>query len=60
MLAVMVQLFELTGAVALVTGGNGGLGLAMARGLRRTGAQPRVPPGRPPVRTSCTSGTPGR
>ena len=32
------QLFDLTGRVALVTGGNGGLGLGMARGLAGAGA----------------------
>jgi len=30
--------FDLTGRVALITGGNGGLGLGMARGLARAGA----------------------
>ena len=30
--------FDLTGRVAIITGGNGGLGLAMARGLARAGA----------------------
>jgi 2-deoxy-D-gluconate 3-dehydrogenase len=30
--------FELTGRVAIVTGGNGGIGLGMARGLSRAGA----------------------
>ena len=28
-------MFELKGKVAIVTGGNGGIGLGMARGLRR-------------------------
>ena len=32
------KLFDLSGHVALVTGGNGGLGLAMARGLVKAGA----------------------
>lgn len=31
-------MFDLSGKVALVTGGNGGLGLAMARGLAKSGA----------------------
>jgi 2-dehydro-3-deoxy-D-gluconate 5-dehydrogenase len=30
--------FDLTGRVAIITGGNGGLGLGMARGLARAGA----------------------
>ena len=30
--------FELTGRVAVITGGNGGIGLGMARGLARAGA----------------------
>ncbi len=33
-----MELFDLTGHTAIVTGGNGGLGLAMARGLARAGA----------------------
>jgi 2-deoxy-D-gluconate 3-dehydrogenase len=33
-----VNPFNLNGRVAIVTGGNGGLGLAMARGLARAGA----------------------
>lgn len=32
-------LFDLEGHVALITGGNGGIGLAMAKGLVRCGAQ---------------------
>src|SRR5919106_875466 len=32
------QLFDLSGKVAIVTGGNGGLGLGMALGLARAGA----------------------
>ena len=34
----MKDLFNLTGKVAIVTGGNGGLGLGMARGLAAAGA----------------------
>ncbi len=33
-----LSLFDLCGKVALVTGGNGGLGLGMARGLAKAGA----------------------
>src|SRR5580693_374309 len=33
-----MKLFDLTGRVALVTGGNGGLGLAMAQGMASCGA----------------------
>src|SRR5690242_2991039 len=32
-------MFKLTGKVAIVTGGNGGLGLGMARGLAKAGAR---------------------
>ena len=32
------ELFDLTGRVAIITGGNGGLGLGMARGLASAGA----------------------
>ncbi|MCU0948818.1 MAG: SDR family oxidoreductase [Porphyrobacter sp.] len=33
-----MDLFDLTGRVAVITGGNGGLGLGMARGLAKAGA----------------------
>jgi len=33
-----VNLFDLSGKVAIVTGGNGGIGLGMAQGLARAGA----------------------
>jgi NAD(P)-dependent dehydrogenase (short-subunit alcohol dehydrogenase family) len=33
-----MELFDLTGRVAVITGGNGGLGLGMARGLAKAGA----------------------
>jgi NAD(P)-dependent dehydrogenase (short-subunit alcohol dehydrogenase family) len=33
-----MDLFDLSGRTAIVTGGNGGLGLAMARGLAKAGA----------------------
>ena len=34
----MSGMFDLSGRVALVTGGNGGIGLGLARGLARCGA----------------------
>jgi 2-deoxy-D-gluconate 3-dehydrogenase len=34
-----MNLFDLTGKVAIVTGGNGGIGLGMARGLAAAGAK---------------------
>ena len=36
----MLDLFDLTGRVAVVTGGNGGIGLGIARGLAQAGASP--------------------
>src|SRR5512147_2519795 len=34
----MSQTFDLSGKVAIVTGGNGGIGLGMAKGLAQAGA----------------------
>ena len=34
-----MKLFDLTGKVAIVTGGNGGIGLGMAQGLAQAGAR---------------------
>ncbi|MFL5006681.1 MAG: 2-deoxy-D-gluconate 3-dehydrogenase, partial [Microvirga sp.] len=33
-----MSLFDLSGRVALVTGGNGGIGLGMAKGMAAAGA----------------------
>jgi len=38
----MLDLFDLTGNVAVVTGGNGGIGLGLARGLAKAGADVAV------------------
>ena len=43
--------FDLTGRVAIVTGGNGGIGLGMARGLARAGAEVAIV-GRNPEKTA--------
>ena len=34
-----MSLFDLSGRVAIVTGGNGGIGLGMAKGLAEAGAK---------------------
>ena len=36
-----MELFDLSGRVAVVTGGNGGIGLGMALGMARAGADHR-------------------
>ncbi len=46
-----VNLFDLSGKVAIVTGGNGGIGLGMARGLAAAGAKVAVS-GRNPEKTA--------
>jgi 2-deoxy-D-gluconate 3-dehydrogenase len=33
-----MRMFDLSGRVAIVTGGNGGIGLGMAKGLAAAGA----------------------
>ena len=35
----MLDMFDITGKVAIITGGNGGLGLGIARGLAKAGAK---------------------
>ena len=38
-----MKLFDLTGKVALVTGGNGGIGLAMSKAMGEAGATIIIP-----------------
>jgi 2-dehydro-3-deoxy-D-gluconate 5-dehydrogenase len=49
-------LFSLEGKTALVTGGNGGLGLAMAQGLKGAGARVVVT-GRNPEKNAAVAAT---
>ncbi len=36
-----MAMFDLSGRVAVITGGNGGIGLGMAKGLAQAGANDR-------------------
>jgi 2-dehydro-3-deoxy-D-gluconate 5-dehydrogenase len=51
----MTTLFDLSGRVAIVTGGNGGIGLGMARGLAAVGAK-IVVAARDPVKSKAALG----
>ncbi len=50
----MTDLFDLSGRVAVVTGGNGGIGLGMARGLAEAGAAVMVA-GRNPEKNAAAA-----
>ena len=50
-----MTLFDLSGRVAVVTGGNGGIGLGMARGLAAAGAK-IVVAARDPVKSEAALG----
>src|SRR5271169_3832009 len=50
-----MTLFDLSGRVAVVTGGNGGIGLGMARGLAAAGAR-IVVAARDPVKSEAALG----
>lgn len=43
-----MQMFDLSGRVAVITGGNGGIGLGMAEGLAKAGCFLRSAAARPP------------
>jgi len=49
-----MNLFDLSGKVAIVTGGNGGIGLGMARGLAAAGAKVAIA-GRDPAKNAAAA-----
>jgi 2-deoxy-D-gluconate 3-dehydrogenase len=51
-----MRLFDLSGSVALITGGNGGIGLAFGKAMAEAGARVMVA-GRNTKKKCCGSGT---